>query len=157
MEFVMFKVFLLVLVSIIASGCASTQPVVSQGASRTVSHAQVGTVLAVNAIRVEPKQDVQIAGTILGSLITGAVGSKVGKGKGAYVATALGGVIGAPIGKAVTNQVMSEQSYDVTVKGAFGIQNVTVPAADFGATAPVVGQQVLVVVGVGGARVYPHQ
>ncbi|WP_286728614.1 MULTISPECIES: glycine zipper 2TM domain-containing protein [unclassified Thiomonas] len=125
----------------------------SQGNTQQVQQVQLGTVLAVIPVRIQPQTSG--LGPLAGLAAGGALGHQIGNGRGQTAATLIGAVAGAIAGnraEAATTQSTGEQ---VTVKLQSGQVIAVTQAADVRLH---VGQQVQVVGGGWGgqpARVLP--
>jgi outer membrane lipoprotein SlyB len=85
-----------------------------------------GTVVQVREVNVAPTTSANAVSTGVGGILGGAIGAKMGKGNGRYVAGALSAVLGGVVGNAVGEKVMHSTAQEVIVrKGDGGLIAVT--------------------------------
>lgn len=159
------KIILAVIGGIVAllSGCANAQYLAglppasaygyAQSQAQQVQQVQLGTVLAVLPVRIQPTTSG--LGPLAGLAAGGALGHQIGNGNGRTAATLIGAIAGAIAGNRVEAAVTQASGEQITVR----LQNGQVIAVTQAADVPMaVGEQVQVVGGGWGgqpARVLP--
>lgn len=86
----------------------------NQGAMRT-QNVQMGVVVQIRPVRVEPSQTAAWTGRGAGAALGGVVGSKIGKGSGRTAAMILAGLAGAVAGDAATDALAGHNAQEIIV------------------------------------------
>ncbi len=104
----------IVMSSLLATGCVSTGETYSRGDVGTLQEVEFGTVEHVRPLLIEGKSGV--AGAGVGAVVGGIVGSGFGSGSGRGLATVLGAVGGGVLGSKVQKDLTKKQGVEVTVR-----------------------------------------
>jgi outer membrane lipoprotein SlyB len=110
-----------------------------------------GTVVQVREVNVAPTTTANAVSTGVGGILGGAIGAKMGKGNGRYVAGALSAVLGGVVGNAIGERAMRATAQEIIIrKGDGGIIAVTQAESELYA-----GQPVYLIESYGKVRVIP--
>ena len=105
-----------ILAAVMASGCATQDSamVYSSGQAQRAQTVQLGTVVSVEAVKVEGNNNELM--TIGGAAVGGLAGSSIGQGKGSVVGAVVGALAGGAAAQAAQKSLGSKQSLEITVK-----------------------------------------
>lgn len=140
-------------VTMLLGGCASPYSATSYSSSQTrkAQTVELGTVMSVQNVKVEGKQNEFI--TIGGAVLGGLAGSKIGQGKGAIAGAVVGALAGGAGAEAAQRSLGGKPMIEVTVKLDGGSILSIVQSADVPLSS---GQRVRVMRGGGTDRVVPY-
>ena len=125
-----FYIIPLVIVSLIASGCRTSQgsKTYSRDDAMKVQEVYYGTVLNVAPVKIEAEQSG--IGTVIGAVVGGVVGSTIGGGDGRKLATVGGAAAGAAAGSAAEKATGTKDAWELEVELDDGRIMVIVQEAD---------------------------
>lgn len=111
-----FKIAVLLLMSIILSGCASSRSgdVYTREQARREMVVRMGVVESVREVLMEGTHSG--TGTLAGAAIGGVAGSTFGGGRGSIVGAIIGAVAGSVAGSAIEGNVTKKNALEITVR-----------------------------------------
>lgn len=136
------------------AGCASPDSamVYSRNQAQRAQTVHLGTVVSVQAVKVEGKQNGLL--TLGGAAVGGIAGSAIGQGRGSTLGAVVGAIAGGVAADAAQKNLGSQQSVEVTVKLDKSGELISIVQAQDVSLAP--GQRVRVMRGGSTDRVLPY-